>query len=314
MRKDSATPFHGMVGAFLDMMRAERNASLNTCAAYARDLENAALFLARRRTDLADAREDDLRAYLQSQRSFAPRTQARRLSSLKQFYRFLCSEKYRAEDPTRALDAPKMGRALPKYLSEKDVRALLKAAASHPGDEGVRLRAMVELVYASGLRVSELMGLPVSGVLFDRCVVLVRGKGDKERMVPLGEPAIEALKAWLPVRKGWLGERASPYLFPSFSSRRAAPMTRQRFFQILKALACTAGLDPRRLSPHVIRHAFATHLIEHGADLRSVQSMLGHADIATTQIYTHLANDKLARTLAEHHPLAQARLGKGGGS
>jgi integrase/recombinase XerD len=299
--------FHGLIDAFLDMMLAERNAAVNTRAAYARDLGDAAMFFARKKIDLADASEEDLRSYLRAQGKNAARTQARRLSSLRQFFRFLCSENHRKEDPTRSIDAPKLGKTLPKCLSEKEVGQLLKTVAHYPGDEGLRLRAMLELLYAAGLRVTELVSLPLNAIQFDRAAVFVRGKGGKERVVPLGEPALEAVQAWLPARKKQLGDkRASPYLFPSHS-RKAAPMTRQRLFQLLKQLALAAKLDPKRLSPHVVRHAFATHLIEHGADLRSVQTMLGHADIATTQIYTHMANDRLARTVAEHHPLAQSR-------
>ena len=243
--------------------------------------------------------------YLRSLRTQSPRTHARRLSALRQFYRFLCSEKTRAEDPTRGIDAPKLGRSLPKYLSEKDVGLLMDTVARYPGAEGTRMRAMMELLYAAGLRVSELVGLPLNAVQTGRSMVLVRGKGGKERMVPLGEPALKAVSTWLPARKEMLGERKSLYLFPSTARGKDAPITRQRFFQLLKELALAAKLDPKRLSPHVLRHAFATHLIEHGADLRSVQSMLGHADIATTQIYTHVAGDRLARTVTEHHPLAQ---------
>ncbi len=297
--------FHGMINAFLDMMLAERNASANTRAAYARDLGDAANYLLRKKVDLVEANEEDLRGYLRSLAKSSPRTQARRLSAFRQFFRFLCSENIRKEDPTRSIDAPKLGRPLPKCLTEPEVRRLLKAIGDFPEDEGVRLRAMLELLYAAGLRVTELVTLPVSGIQFDRCVVLVRGKGGKERVVPLGDPALKALQEWLGVRKKMLGKAASPYLFPSHARGKIAPMTRQRLFQLLKQLAVFAGLDPKRLSPHVVRHAFATHLIEHGADLRSVQSMLGHADIATTQIYTHMANDHLAKMVAEHHPLAK---------
>jgi integrase/recombinase XerD len=284
-------------------MLAERNAAANTRSAYARDLGDAALFLARKKTDLTHASEDDLQSYIRSLGKSAARTQARHLSALRQFYRFLVSEKLRAEDPTRSIDAPKLSRALPKYLTEQEVGSLLDTVAKYPGNDGLRLRAMLELLYAAGLRVTELVSLPLAAIQFDRCVVLVKGKGGKERMVPLGDPALKAVSAWQAVRKTMLGERRSPYLFPS-PTRIDAAITRQRFFQLLKELALAAGLDPKRLSPHVIRHAFATHLIEHGADLRSVQTMLGHADIATTQIYTHVAGDRLARTVAEHHPLA----------
>jgi integrase/recombinase XerD len=297
----------GMIGAFLDMMLAERNAAANTRAAYAHDLSDTAKFLARKKIDLADASEEDLRSYLRAQGKNAARTQARRLSALRQFFRFLCSENHRKEDPTRSIDAPKLGRPLPKYLSEKEVGALLKTVARYPGNEGLRLRAMLEPLYAAGLRVTELVSLPVSAIQFDACVVLVKGKGGKERIVPLGEPALKAVQEWLLIRKKMLGDkRTSPYLFPSLMRGKIAPMTRQRLFQLLKQLALAAKLDPKRLSPHVVRHAFATHLIEHGADLRSVQSMLGHADIATTQIYTHMAGDRLTRTVLEHHPLSKA--------
>lgn len=294
--------------SFLDMMLAERNAAANTRAAYARDLDDAARFLARRKTSLLKANENDVGAYIRSLSAMAARTQARRLSALRQFYRFLCSEKYRAENPTRHIDAPRLGRALPKYLSESEVTALLEAVTRVKGMEGARLRAMLELLYAAGLRVTELVSLPVGAVQYDRGLVVVRGKGGKERAVPLGDPAVAALKDWLPFRKAMLGEkRQSLYLFPSVARGKDAALTRQRFFQLLKELALQANIAPERLSPHVLRHAFATHLLEHGADLRSVQTMLGHADIATTQIYTHVATDRLAKTVAEHHPLAREK-------
>lgn len=293
--------------AFLDMLLAERNASANTRAAYARDLADATRFLANRQTALADAGEDDLRAYLASLGELAPRTQARRLSALRQFFRFLCSEQQRQDDPTRHLDAPKLGRTLPKYLSEGEVDRLLKAVKRMKGEDSARLRAMLELLYATGLRVTELVGLPLGSLLFDRSLVRVRGKGGKERLVPMGAPAVAALKDWIDERKKTFGHgRSSPFLFPSLTSRTGY-MTRQRFFQILKELALQAGLAPKRLSPHVLRHAFATHLIEHGADLRSVQAMLGHADIATTQIYTHVATSRLTQTVEEHHPLGHKK-------
>ena len=290
---------HAQIDAFLNMMLAERNAAANTRAAYARDLGDAAMFLARKETDLVEANEEDLRAYLHSLGKNTARTQARRLSALRQFFRYLCSENIRKEDPTRSLDAPKLGRALPKYLSEEEILRLLNTVAAYPPADGVRLCAMLELLYAAGLRVTELVSLPTAAIQFDRCVVRVTGKGGKERIVPLGEPALKAIQAWLLVRR-----ENSPYLFPS-PTRLNAAITRQRFFQLLKELALAANIDPKRLSPHVVRHAFATHLVEHGADLRSVQQLLGHADIATTQIYTHVAGDRLARTVTEHHPLAK---------
>jgi len=298
-----------LIDAFLDMLLAERNAAKNTREAYRRDLTDAARFMAKRKADLADAVEDDVRAYMQSLGKSAARTQARRLSSLRQFYRFLCSEHHRKEDPSRALDAPKLGKNLPKYLSESEVEKLLGIVGRMKGTDGARLKAMLELLYASGLRVTELVSLPLASVQYERGLVQVKGKGGKERVVPLGEPALKALKAWLPLRKEMLGEKAkSLFLFPARGG--AKHLTRQRFFQLLKELALAAGMDPKRLSPHVLRHAFATHLIEHGADLRSVQAMLGHADIATTQVYTHVASDRLTKTVAQHHPLARGMLKK----
>ncbi|HAX91431.1 MAG TPA: site-specific tyrosine recombinase XerD [Rhodospirillaceae bacterium] len=303
---------------FLDMMLAERGAAANTRAAYARDLADAASYMeSKRKTKLEKASEDDIRAYIMHElRAAAARTQARRLSSLRQFYRFLASEKMRDEDPTRNIDAPKLGKSLPKYLSEKEVLALIKVVKKVKGYDGARLRAMLELLYASGLRVTELVSLPIGAVLFDRGVVQVRGKGGKERVVPLGDPAVVAVKEWMEYRKISAAEEkksasatrvaASRFLFPS-SSSKTGYITRQRFFQMLRQVGIEAGLAPDRLSPHVLRHAFATHLIEHGADLRSVQTMLGHADIATTQIYTHVATDRLAKTVSEHHPLAGKR-------
>ncbi len=295
-----------LIDSFLDMLTAERNASVNTKLAYRRDLDDAAQFLARRKADLADANEDDIRAYLQSTGKKAPRTQARRLSALRQFFRFLLSEQHRKEDPSRTIDAPKLGRSLPKYLSEEEVVKLLDVVARVRGAEGARLKALLELLYAAGLRVTELVSLPVTGVQLDRGFVQVKGKGGKERVVPLGEPAVKAVKNWLPYRKEILGDKKkSNYLFPSRDVTKH--ITRQRFFQMLKEIGIQAGINPSRLSPHVLRHAFATHLIEHGADLRTVQSMLGHADIATTQIYTHVASDRLTKTVADHHPLGKKR-------
>jgi integrase/recombinase XerD len=308
MTKQMSVSFRAkaLIDAFLDMMLAERNAALNTRLAYRRDLEDVSQFLASHGGDLADANDDQLRAYLKSLNQSTARTQARRLSSLKQFYQFLCSEGHRTENPARAIDAPKLSKSLPKYLSEAEVMRLIAVVVRIKGEEGARLRAMLELLYAAGLRVTELVSLPLAALRFDQQTVQVKGKGGKERLIPFGDPAAEALKAWLPARKNMLGEcRASIYLFPSRDGKKH--LTRQRFFQLLKELALAADLKPSRLSPHVLRHAFATHLIEHGADLRSVQTMLGHADIATTQIYTHVVADRLGKTVAEHHPLSKNR-------
>lgn len=298
-------PF-GLIENFLDMLLAERNAAANTRLAYGRDLTDIAHYLARKKINLAEAGEEDVRHYLQHLASTAPRTQARRLSAVRQFFRFLCSEHHRQDDPTRHIDAPRLGQSLPKYLSEEEVEKLLQAISKTKSHEAARLRALLELLYAAGLRVTELVSLSLSSIQFDRGLVLVKGKGGKERIVPLGDPALRALKTWLSYRKESLDkkEHSSPFLFPSRGGKKH--LTRQRFFQMLKQLALEAEIDPERLSPHVLRHAFATHLIEHGADLRSVQTMLGHADIATTQIYTHVAADRLTKTVVDHHPLARA--------
>jgi integrase/recombinase XerD len=293
-----------LIDSFLDMMLAERNASLNTRQAYRRDLDDAAGFHAKKKGDLADASEDQLRAYLQSLAELAAKTQARRLSSMRQFFQFLCSEGHRKDDPTRTIDAPKLGKSLPKFLSEDEVGRLLAVVATMKGAEGVRLKALLELLYGAGLRVTELMSLPVQALRFDMNLVQIKGKGGKERLIPFGDHAAAAIKAWLPERKAMLGDkRTSIYLFPSHNGKKH--LTRQRFFQLLKEISIAAKIDPSRISPHVLRHAFATHLIEHGADLRSVQTMLGHADIATTQIYTHVANDRLSKTVTDHHPLSK---------
>lgn len=300
-----------LIESFLAMLLAERNASVNTRLAYGRDLRDAAAFLNGKKVKLECANDTDLKAYIKSLRDASPKTLARRLSALRQFFRFLTSENLRKEDPTRSIDPPKLGRSLPKYLSEDEVLALIKVVTSMSGSDGARLKALLELLYATGLRVSELVGLPLGAIQFDRGMVQVRGKGGKERVVPLGDPSVIAVKEWLPYRKNQIGtKRTSQFLFPSFSSKTGF-LTRQRFFQMLKRVGLDAGIDPSRLSPHVLRHAFATHLLEHGADLRSVQTMLGHADIATTQIYTHVVTDRLTRTVMEHHPLAKDQRKRG---
>jgi len=297
-----------LMESFLEMLTAERNAALNTRLAYGRDLTAVAQFLAARKLDLTDAGEADLRAYVESLDASAARTQARRLSALRQYFHFLCSEQHRKDDPTRGIDTPRLGRSLPKYLTTDEVDRLFRAVHHIHGFEGARLTAMMELLYGAGLRVSELISLPLAAIQFERAVVQVKGKGGKERVVPLGEMAVKAIKNWMPYRKLMLSEGDySHYLFPSRHGGHATPLTRQRFFQMLKDVAVKAGLNPKRLSPHVLRHAFATHLIEGGADLRSVQTMLGHADIATTQIYTHVAPDRLTRTVVEHHPLSKTK-------
>lgn len=300
------------VDAFLDMLVAERGAAPNTREAYARDLADAAAWLKERGIALERAGSDDLRGYLHDLSTVdgtAVRTVARRLSALRQFFRFLVSEGQRAEDPCSVIDAPKQGRALPKVLSEAEVEALLAQARHRGGPDGLRLAALLEILYATGLRVSELVGLAHTAIARDARYLIVRGKGRRERLVPLSGPARDALDAYLPHRRSFMvagrEEVQERFLFPSRTSL-TGHLTRQRFAQLLKELAPAAGIDPRRVSPHVLRHAFATHLLDHGADLRSVQKMLGHADIATTQIYTHVMGERLRRVVSDHHPLARA--------
>jgi len=288
------------------MLAAERNAAPNTLLAYRKDLDDFAAFLGRRGTGVGAADAAAVRAYVKqlAAQGLAPRSLARRLSALRQFHRFLLADGLRADDPMTAIASPRLGRPLPKTLSEAEMAALLDAAAQGPEAERLRLAALVETAYASGLRVSELTGLPLAAVTGDQPVLMVRGKGGKERLVPLGAPARQALDAYLAVRERFLpGGRPSRFLFPSHG--RSGHLTPARFAQLLKGLAARSGIDPRRVSPHVLRHAFATHLVDHGADLRSVQQMLGHSDIATTQIYTHVAGERLRRIVETHHPLAR---------
>ncbi len=301
------------VGLFLDMMAAERGAAANTIESYGRDLQDFEGFLARRGTAPEDAQPEQIQAFLKrlSGAGMAASTQARKLSALRQFFRFLQMERMRDDDPTAALDAPKTDRPLPKYLSEDEVDRLLAAAQALPGADGLRTRALLEILYATGLRVSELVGLPLTALARDGRVLIVRGKGGKERMVPMGDPARDALSAYLAVRDGFLVKAraagpAGQFLFPSRAKQ--GHMTRARFGQVLKELAVAAGLPARRVSPHVLRHSCASHLLAHGADLRALQQMLGHADISTTQIYTHVLEERLRSLVEGAHPLARVRL------
>ncbi len=287
------------------MLAAERGAAANTLAAYRRDLEDAARFIGGHGR-LTEADSATLAGYLGdlAQRGMAPRTQARRLSCLRQYYAFLISEGVRADDPSRTLDSPRQGQDLPKVLSVEEVERLLTAAKTLSGPEGLRLLAIVELLYASGLRISEMVSLPDSALARDPALLTVVGKGNKERLVPLGESARDALAAYRAVRQQFLPKgRGSHFLFPARGT--SGHLSRQQVGRSLKALAARAGLPPARLSPHVLRHAFATHLVEGGADLRAVQSLLGHADIATTQVYTHVAAARLRSLIETHHPLAR---------
>ena len=294
-----------MIDAFLEMMAAERGAARHTLDAYRRDLADLKRFLGRRGQELGVATGEDIRAYLAELAGLGmrPSTTARRLAAIRQYFRFLYLEGRRGDDPTTHIDTPKQSRRLPKLLEEEEIEALIAAARAKSGPDALRLTALLELLYATGLRISELVGLPLSALAPDRTVLTVRGKGGKERMVPVGSAAREALSAWLGVRTFYVPDPSRQrWLFPSRG--RGGHLTRQRVAQLLKQLAPMAGIDPVRLSPHVLRHAFASHLVAHGADLRAVQAMLGHADIATTQIYTHVQTERLAAVVERHHPLA----------
>lgn len=293
------------IEAFLEMMAVERDASPHTLAAYGRDLADAENWLGD--GGLMAAPQEALEAWFAdlSRRGLSAATAARRRASVRQFYRFALGEGWRADDPSRRLDAPKQGRSLPKTLSRDEVEALLAAAGAADNSAGLRLIALVEMAYASGLRVSELLGLKVEAVRRDPAYLIVRGKGGKERLAPLNTAAREAIKAWLDARDAARkpGAPESSWLFPSHG--KSGHLTPRRFAQLLDQAAVSAGIDPSRVSPHVLRHAFATHLLEGGADLRVVQTLLGHADISTTQIYTHVATDRLSQVVQANHPLAK---------
>jgi integrase/recombinase XerD len=303
-----------LVSLFLDMLSAERGAASNTIEAYQRDLSHFAAAMAAAKVSLERATADHLRGYVAGlgEDGLAPASQARRLSCLRQFFRFLYLEGHRRDDPAAALAGPRRGRALPHVLSLGDVDSLLTLAQTEteapdlpPGERlrRLRLRCLLELLYATGLRVSELMSLPASAARQDAQLLLVRGKGDKERLVPLNQTSKATMSSYLAAREE-AGLAASRWLFPSFGE--SGHLTRQHFARELKALAAGAGLRADAVSPHVLRHAFASHLLQNGADLRSVQTLLGHADISTTQIYTHVLEDRLKNMVRDLHPLAES--------
>jgi integrase/recombinase XerD len=302
----------GLLERFLDMMSAERGASANTLDAYRRDLMELGATLAKRNASLRTASRADIKHYFAqlAASGVARSSQARKLSALRQFFVFVYSENIRSDDPTASIEAPRRKRPLPKILSPDDVTTLIGKAGEDDTAEALRLTAMLEILYAAGLRVSELVSLPLAAAKTKNGFIYVRGKGGKERIAPLNKSAATAIKKYLGVRdeflpKGAARPRAAKFLFPSRG--REAHLTRRRCHQMLKELARDAGIDPAKLSPHVLRHAFATHLVEGGADLRSVQTMLGHADISTTQIYTHVAGDRLQAVVASAHPLSKVR-------
>lgn len=303
------------IDAFLEMLSAERGAARNTLDAYERDLKDFDGFLTSRGRALDAATTRDIRDYLEglTEQGLSASTAARRLSALRQFHGFLFAEGVRKDDPCGSIEGPRRARPLPKTLSVEEVDALLAAAQraedGRTQEEAVlaykraRLVCLMEVLYATGLRVSELVGLPLTAVRGEERFLAVSGKGGRERLVPLSETARAAIDAYLPLRTMRLGDHVSPWLFPSRG--RQGHLTRHRFAQLLKDLAISAGLDPTRVSPHTLRHAFASHLLANGADLRAVQQMLGHADISTTQIYTHVLDERLKDLVQTHHPLAK---------
>jgi integrase/recombinase XerD len=297
----------GWAEAFLEMMAVERAAAKNTLTAYGKDLADAQGFLAARGLALDDAQAADVEAYFDAlgARGLAPATAARRRAAVRQFYRFVLGEGWRTDDPSRRVEAPRKGRPLPKVLSRDEVDRLIAAAGRRDGAQGLRLGCMVELIYASGLRISELTALPLAALARDPAYLIVKGKGGKERLAPLNAAARTAVKTYLEVRPQFLpaGDKANPWLFASRG--KTGRLTPRRFAQLLDEAAADAGIDPVRVSPHVLRHAFATHLLDGGADLRVVQTLLGHADIATTQIYTHVAGERLREVIETKHPLAK---------
>ena len=289
------------IESFLQVIVAEQGSSPRTVSAYRHDLEDLAAFLKTKGVALYKANREDLQKYMHVivKNGLSARTQARRLSAIHEFYRFLYSEEIRDDNPTDLLDAPKISKALPKYLTEKEISLLIKQAKQ----KDIRLGVLLEVAYASGMRVSELVELPTTAVLQEGQTIMVTGKGGKQRMVPLNDMARIALDNWLLQRENYLKRgRISKWLFPSKSS--TGHYTRDAFFKALKALAVEVDIEPKRVSPHVLRHSFASHLIAHDADLRSVQQMLGHSDIATTEIYTHVMEDRLKKIICEKHPLS----------
>lgn len=295
---------------FLETLMIERGAAQNTCEAYQRDLNDAGQFLQKQhQTPLWQASETQLKTYLAAlyHQDLSRATTSRRLSALRQFFKFLILDQIRGDDPTEKLDSPQNTRPLPKTLSEQQVIQLIDACQHLPSLDKIRMVTLLELLYATGMRVSELVSLPLAEVHRLPDAITITGKGNKQRIVPLTEPAQDALEAYLSIRDQFIPKTTSlasqPALFLFPSHGKSGHLTRQRFGQLLKELAQFAGIDPKQVSPHILRHAFATHLLAHGADLRSLQQMLGHADIATTQIYTHVQQDHLNAIVATHHPL-----------
>lgn len=301
-----ATPAHPTLESYLEMLAVEKGLSVNTLQAYQKDLLVFANFLTHYPICLEEASLDHIRDFLGylHDRKLTSRSIARYLSALRQYYRFLIIENIRTDNPTTLLDMPKLHKGLPRTLSEGEIRILLETARYDSTPEGKRLYTLLEVLYATGMRVSELVTLAYSHELRTGKMLLITGKGNKERLVPLNKFAQDALQEYLAIRPYFFTNASSArWVFPSKS--RDGHLTRQRFGQLLKDLAVQANIRPDRISPHIIRHAFASHLLHHGADLISIQKMLGHADISTTQIYTHLQHQKFLQEIQEKHPLSK---------
>ncbi len=304
-------PMRVWIQTFLEAQAAELDAATNTQLAYARDLKDFSGWLEKRSVHFHHASQDHVESYLIAceAEGLAVSTRARRLSAIKQLYRFAFEEGWRSDNPAVKIRGPGKAKRLPKTLSVEDVDRLLDVTRSH-GRDAVRNTCLMELLYATGMRVTELVSLPVAAVRGNPQLILVRGKGGKERMVPLSEGARRAILDWLDVRDAvettaqqTLRKPASPFLFPSRG--KLGHLTRHRFFMLIKELAVAAGISPESVTPHTIRHAFATHLLAGGADLRAIQTMLGHADLATTEIYTHVLDERLKELVLSHHPLSR---------
>ena len=305
---------------FIDMLTVERGLSLNTRLAYRNDLKEISLFLKSHANSLLTAEERDIRDFISQLHSkgVSAKTIARKISSIKQFFRFLVSENIKSKNPSLNLDRPKGESKIPQVLSESEVSLLLEKSMENSSPGGKRLYCLLEILYATGMRVSELVGLPLSSLGKNFSHIIVSGKGDRERFVPLNDTAKKALEDYLAVREQFLikSKKKTPsanvqlkWLFPS--SSKNGYVTRVRFFQELKYLAIECNLDPKKISPHVLRHSFATHLLERGADLKTIQQLLGHADISTVQIYTRVQNKHLKRMVDKKHPLSVIKVGVG---
>ncbi|MDT8326133.1 MAG: site-specific tyrosine recombinase XerD [Roseovarius sp.] len=313
---------HGWISLFLEAQAAELGAADNTLLAYDRDLRDFHEWLENQGLGLSNATQGDVESYLVhcDEQGLAQATRARRLSAIRQLYRFAFDERLRADNPAIRIKGPGKAQRLPKTLSEEEVTRLLDAAPAHgrsPADKA-RNTCLMALLYATGMRVSELVSLPISAARGDPALLLIKGKGGKERMVPLSPPARDALATWLALRDPAdalarsKGQSASPFLFASGAA--SGHLTRHRFYMLIKELAVKAGVSPAKVTPHTLRHAFATHLLANGADLRAIQTLLGHADVATTEIYTHVLEARLQSLVQDHHPLATAARRKAAGS